>query len=211
MVKIQKYGVSEATDVELLACLFSGASEDARMRKAKKVFDTLGGLRQVVASSCHEIFSISGMNERDGYLVEAVQELLRRSNREENPIVLTSPTSAGGYLLNRCHGWTEEHFGILATNSRGFLIADRVIGRGTASAVLMSPREIYREALRVGAYSIICWHNHPSGEVSPSSEDQQLTRKLRDTGAALGIGFNDHIIVGHNKYYSFRAQERWDL
>ena len=139
-----------------------------------------------------------------------LQEVQRRSTRSFERPRITSPRSAGEYLLPKAQGWTEERFGMLALNAKGDLIADRVLAHGTATACLISPREFYREALRFGATSALAWHNHPSGDPSPSSEDRLLTKRLRSAGESLGVALSDHIVLGHGRYHSFRAAEGWD-
>jgi DNA repair protein RadC len=109
--------------------------------------------------------------------------------------MILSPHQATAYLRPRCTGWTEEHFGMLALNAKGELLADRELSRGTATGTLVSPREFFREALRYGA---------------SSREDFALTKRLRQAGADLGIPLSDHIIIGAEQSHSFRAAERWD-
>jgi DNA repair protein RadC len=141
----------------------------------------------------------------------AAQELCRRSRRGgQTPPRINSPRACGAYLLSRCHGWTEERFGLLALNSKGDLLADRILSQGTSNATLISPREFYREALRYGASTAVAFHNHPSGDPTPSREDILLTRRLRSAGEALGVPLGDHLIVGRDRFHSFRAAEGWD-
>ena len=99
---------------------------------------------------------------------------------------------------------------MLALNAKGELLADREISRGTATGTLVSPREFFREALRYGAVLALAWHNHPSGDPTPSMEDCILTKRLRQAGEGLGIPLSDHIIIGAEQSHSFRAAERWD-
>jgi DNA repair protein RadC len=110
----------------------------------------------------------------------------------------------------RCQGWTEERFGLLALNAKGDLLAERILSQGTATATLISPREFFREALRYGATTALAYHNHPSGDPTPSREDIQLTRRLQAAGESLGVPLADHLILGQNRYHSFRAAEGWD-
>jgi len=142
---------------------------------------------------------------------ESFIELVRRitSLRPERP-KLTSPKEAFAYFQTKALGWKTERFGILALNSRGFVIADRIISQGTATGTLISPKECFSEALRLGAISIIAYHNHPSGDPEPSAEDIQLTRRLRAAGEQIGIILADHIILGNQTCHSFRANEGWD-
>ena len=111
--------------------------------------------------------------------------------------------------MSQCSGLGEEQFGLLALNSKCELIADRVITKGTAIGTMISPREFFREALKYGAVSTIAYHNHPSGNIEPSREDIQLTKRLQDAGESLGVQLVDHIIVGSGQCYSFRASEGW--
>ncbi len=78
------------------------------------------------------------------------------------------------------------------------------------TATLVSPREFFREALRYGATSALAWHNHPSGDPTPSREDIALTGRLRAAGESLGVPLADHMVLGSDRWHSFRAAEGWD-
>lgn len=99
---------------------------------------------------------------------------------------------------------------MLALNAKGELLAERILSQGTATGTLISPREFFREALRFGATSALAFHNHPSGDPAPSHEDVQLTKRLRAAGESLGVPLADHLILGLERYHSFRAAEGWD-
>ena len=139
-----------------------------------------------------------------------LQEVQRRSSRSVERPRISSPRTAGTYLLPKAQGWTEERFGMLALNAKGDLIADRVLAHGTATACLISPREFFREALRYGATTALAWHNHPSGDPTPSREDCALTTRLRAAGESLGVPLADHMVLGRDTWHSFRAAEGWD-
>jgi DNA repair protein RadC len=100
-----------------------------------------------------------------------------------------------------------EHFVMLALNAKGKAIGFKVIGQGTVTACLASPREVYRAALALGASSIVVAHNHPSGDVEPSREDIALTERLERAGEALGVPLADHLIVSADyRFLSLRAR-----
>lgn len=140
-----------------------------------------------------------------------LREVIRRAGTTMTKDTrITSPRAAGAYLLTRCQGWTEERFGVLSLNAKGELLSDGVIGMGTATAVQISPREVFREALAHGASTCLVYHNHPSGDPTPSDADTQITRRIRNAGESVGIPLSDHIIVGGNRWHSFRAAEGWD-
>ena len=91
-------------------------------------------------------------------------------------------------------------------DSKCALLGDEVISVGTVNASLTSPREVFLAALKRGAVQIILLHNHPSGSPLPSRQDEEVTERIRLCGALLGIRLSDHIIIGDNRYYSFREE-----
>ena len=103
-----------------------------------------------------------------------------------------------------------EHFLLLALNAKGAVIGHKLCAQGTTTACLITPREFFRAALALGAVTALACHNHPSGDPAPSREDALLTNRLRSTGDTLGVPLADHIILGQDRHYSFRAEEGWD-
>ena len=97
----------------------------------------------------------------------------------------------------------QEHMKLLMLNSKAKLIGETDISKGTVNATIITPRELFIEALQKNAVSIIIMHNHPSGDPSPSKEDRLITRRIQEAGALIGIELLDHIIIGNNCYVSF--------
>jgi DNA repair protein RadC len=93
-------------------------------------------------------------------------------------------------------------------DSKCHLIGDGLLATGSVKSVQVSPREIFMLALRQGAVSVILLHNHPSGDPTPSRDDIYLTGRIRECGELLGIELSDHIIIGDNRYYSFRENKQ---
>ena len=141
---------------------------------------------------------------------EVLQELIRRWNIPLDLTKICSPRAATAYLLPRYGNSQVEVFGILALDAKGQVLAERVIATGTFTAVAISPREVFREALRFGASSVLAFHTHPSGICDPSREDELMTKRLRSAGESLGVPLADHIVVGSDTTHSFRAAEGWD-
>lgn len=204
----QGEGLSEP---ELLALLWgSGRKGQSAVELAQEVLASAGGLSGLMGLGLREWMALDGLGPARACQLWAAQELCRRMTRGASRPRITSPRAAGAYLLPRCAGWTEERFGLLALNARGDLLAERILSQGTVTATLVSPREFFREALRYGATSALAFHNHPSGDPSPSAEDVQLTRRLVASGESLGVPLSDHLVLGRETYYSFRAAEGWD-
>jgi len=201
----------ELSDADLLALIWgSGQKGRSVVEMGQEILSITGGLSGLMLLGLKELLDLPGLGPAKAGQLWAVQEIARRSKRGHSKIKISSPRAAGDYLLARCTGWTEEHFGLMALNSKCELIAERILSKGTVIGTMISPREFFREALRYGAVTVIAYHNHPSGNIEPSLEDTILTEKLRSAGESLGLKLVDHIIVGINEYYSFRTSEDWD-
>lgn len=98
----------------------------------------------------------------------------------------------------------EEHIYMIALNSSCKILGVFFLSKGTVSASLISPREIFMRAMLIGAVQIILCHNHPSGNIAPSESDMELTKRIKDSGMLLNICLTDHIIIGRDKYLSFK-------
>ena len=201
----------ELGDAELLALLWgSGQKGRSAVELAQEILGATGGLAGLLAQGLHDWKALPGLGTARACQLWASAELCRRSQRGPARPRITSPRAAGAFLLDRCHGWSEERFGMLALNAKGELLAERILSQGTTTATLISPREFFREALRFGATTALAFHNHPSGDPAPSHEDGQLTKRLRAAGESLGVPLADHIILGAERFHSFRAAEGWD-
>lgn len=201
----------ELSEADLLALLWgSGHRGHSAVELAQQALSRCGGLSGIMVQGLREWLAVPGIGPARACQLWAAQELCRRSQRGPARPRITSPRSAGDYLLSRCQGWSEERFGLLALNAKGELLAERMLSQGTSTGTLISPREFFREALRFGATTALAFHNHPSGDPSPSREDTQLTHRLRAAGDSLGVPLADHMILGQGCYHSFRAAEGWD-
>lgn len=199
------------SDADLLALLWgTGRQGRSAVELAQELLSRSGGLAGLWAFGLSDLTAQPGIGPARACQLWAAQELCRRSQRRGERTRITSPRAAGDYLLPRCHGWSEERFGLLALNAKGELLAERILSQGTATATMISPREFFREALRYGATSALAFHNHPSGDPSPSAEDRLLTKRLKAAGESLGVPLADHLILGEGRYHSFRAAEGWD-
>ena len=201
------YGPEALSDAQIIEAMLNRV----RPGRAEEILEQAGSMARLVAMGPSELQAL-GLTKAEMARFPILQEVHRRSTRGgfDRPRI-SSPRAAGTYLLPKVQGWTEERFGMLALNAKGDLMADRTLSQGTATATLISPREFFREALRYGATSALAWHNHPSGDPTPSREDIALTTRLRSAGESLGVPLADHMILGGNRWHSFRAAEGWDM
>ena len=200
------YGPEALSDAQIIEAMLNRV----RPGRAEEILRKAGSMSRLVAMGPSELQHL-GLSKGEMARFAILSEVHRRSTRGgfDRPKI-TSPRAAGTYLLPKVQGWTEERFGMLALDAKGQLLADRILSQGTATATLISPREFFREALRYGATSALAWHNHPSGDPTPSREDMALTTRLRSAGESLGVPLADHVVVGGDRWHSFRAAEGWD-
>ena len=130
--------------------------------------------------------------------------LVREPDPELAGIKIRLPEDAARFLMSRVKGLDREWFGTVLVNTRNRVIDVDVVSIGSLNGTLVTPREVFKPALLTNAAALVLWHNHPSGEVEPSSEDVALTRRLKHAGQVLGIKVLDHVIVTKDRYYSFQ-------
>lgn len=206
-----KNGPGSLSDAELLAIILrTGTAGESAVEVAKKVLAFSGGryngLLELQHMTMQELMSIRGIGQVKAVKLMCIAEL---SNRIANAISrqsvqFTKPeTVAACYMERLRHKETEQAI-LVMTDGRNHLIDDITISQGTVNASLISPREIFIHVLRHKAVNILLIHNHPSGDPSPSREDERLTVRLKEAANLLGIGFVDHIIIGDNQYTSMR-------
>ena len=121
--------------------------------------------------------------------------------------------AADVYSMARTLGLHEkdrEHFVVLLVDTKHKIVAAETVSIGTLNGSLIHPREVFKAAICASAAGVIAVHNHPSGDVQPSTEDRVVTKRLKDAGVLLGIPLVDHVIIGDNTFYSFRETEKGD-
>jgi DNA repair protein RadC len=117
---------------------------------------------------------------------------------------LATPAEIGGYLLPLYGGFREERFGVVMLDAKLRLIRAETLSVGSLDTSIAHPREIFRAATLASAASIALFHNHPSGDPTPSSDDVLLTTRLVAAGELMGIEVVDHVILGSGRWFSFR-------
>ncbi len=170
-------------------------------------FKTLSGLE---AASIPEICEPRGMGPTKAAQIKAALALARRLGREgtQPRPAFHSGADVYRFLSPAMKGLPHEEFRVLLLDTKHRLLRELSVSRGTLSGTAVDPREVFSEAVRERAAAVVCGHNHPSGDPSPSREDRALTGRLLDAGRLLGISLLDHVIVGREGYFSF-ADEGW--
>lgn len=196
----QSKGPEGMTEAGLLALLLrTGAKGVNAGDLGRQLMEHHLNLTQLAQASTEDLAQFKGIGRTKAQILKAALELGRRLAQEtldRRPEVRT-PEQAAKVLLPLAQSAVQEHFWVLILDTRYRLCRAPVeVSKGILDASLVHPREVFREAIRASARAVILAHNHPSGEVSPSSEDLRITRQLIDAGRILDIDVLDHVIVG---------------
>ena len=199
-------GVENLSDEELLAIILKTGSKEMSVKSLSSyILSSLGGIENLKKLNFHEVKKIKGIGEAKACTLVALIEIARRMNRKVASIIgtkLNTPLKIFEFYKSKINDNQEEFYCIYLDASKK-VIEEKLLFIGTANYSLVHPRDIFKEAYLLNSTGIICVHNHPSGEVKPSTEDINLTIRLKEIGVLLGIRIIDHIIIGDEKYYSF--------
>lgn len=155
----------------------------------------------------HAPTSVKGIGEKKKAKLFAVRELARRMMKVSPKIdVVHGPEDVAHFAMPRYRFEDKEHFAIVVLNTKNHIIAMPDISIGSLTASVVHPREVFREALKYPAASVILLHNHPSGDPSPSREDIAVTQRLAKAGKILDIPVLDHVIIGDNRFVSLKEK-----
>ncbi len=124
----------------------------------------------------------------------------------ENSPLFSTPEEAYRYMRPRYVNEYREHFDVLLMTNRNRLIRRHRVSTGSLTSSVVHPREVFHPVVRESAAGVIFVHNHPSGDPSPSREDVDITHRLRQVGEVLGIRIHDHIVCGHDRFFSFNRE-----
>jgi DNA repair protein RadC len=205
--RMQRQGPAALSHAELLAILLrTGTRNESAVRLAERILNECGGLRRFAERSWDELTHIRGIGPVKALQLQASIELGRRVARSRLPetVRITRPQDAADLLMEEMRHLREEHFVCLFLNTKNQVIGRQTLSIGSLNASVVHPREVYRAAIRRSSASILCAHNHPSGDPTPSSEDIQLTRRLAEAGELIGIELLDHLVIGDNRFISLK-------
>lgn len=133
-------------------------------------------------------------------------QLMREPSGTYQEVRLSRPADVFQYLRRELEYADQEHFLSIPVNTKNAVIGVHTVNIGTINQTVVTPRDIFKTAILSGATGIILAHNHPSGDPKPSPDDKNTTRLMADAGKILGINVIDHIIVGRDRYFSFKEQ-----
>ena len=203
--RLKIYGKSSLSNKELIAIILKTGTKDKSVNElALDILDKYG-IEELKDVSINSLTEIKGVGEVKALELIASIELGKRIflNRNKTLKKLDNPKNIYNHTKYLFYDQKQEYFYCLYFNNKQQLIGEKLLFKGTINRSVTHPREIFKEAYRLSASSIICMHNHPSNDITPSIEDIDFTNKLVSLGTIQGIPILDHIIVSDNNYYSF--------
>ncbi len=207
--KLIAMGANALSNAELLAILLRvGSRTESAVQLATRIITRSGGLRNLPNLSLEDLQENKGIGPDKAVTVKAALELGSRLATAPREVTgsITTPGQAADLFMEELRYKKKEYFKILLLNTKNHVISREEISVGSLSASIVHPREIFSVPLRKSAASVILFHNHPSGDPTPSQQDLEVTRRLVDAGNILGIAVRDHIIIGDGCFFSFREK-----
>jgi DNA repair protein RadC len=205
--KLERNGPAALGDNELLALLLGhGTAGASALSVAAALLTASGGVHGLTRMSRDEIAAVPGLGAALASRVQAGLELGRRTLTHRPPArpQIRTPEDAAVLLLPQYGAHPVERAGVVLLDARHRVLGVRLISVGSIDTSLVHPREVFRPAVTLGAAAIMLFHNHPSGDPTPSPEDYALTRRIVQAGAVVGIRVIDHVILADARYCSVR-------
>lgn len=204
--RLYNYGSEYLSDEELISIILKTGSKNYSVKEvALKLLETVGSIDKLKDIGISTLTNIEGIGIVKAIELKAAIELGRRvyKSKIEDKIKLNNAISIYDYFKDVLGDKKQEYFYCVYLDTKGNYLGKKCLFIGTINNSLVHPREIFKEAYLLSANGIICIHNHPSGDVSPSKEDNLITMKIKEIGIIHGINLIDHVIIGNNCYYSF--------
>lgn len=202
-------GPNALSNQEIIALLLgSGTRSESVLQLATRVLQHFDGLRLLKEASIKELMDIHGIGVAKAVQIMAAMELGKRIQQFtiEDRYTIRSPEDVANYVMEEMRHLQQEHFVCLYLSTKNHVLHKKTIFIGSLNASIVHPREVFKEAFRYSAASIVVLHNHPSGDASPSQEDIEVTKRLDQCGRMLGIDLLDHIIIGDNRFCSMKEK-----
>lgn len=211
--KCLEQGANSLSNTELLAVLLRTGTKGMNVLELADYI--LGpdcgdsGILNIHHCTLDKLKSIKGIGSVKAVQILCISELAKRlaKTTAKKGLILSHPSTIANYYMEEMRHQKQEHMKLLMLNTKSKLLGEKNISKGTVNASLVSPRELFIEALDKQAVAIILVHNHPSGDPSPSNNDILLTKRVQEAGKLIGIELLDHIIIGNNCYISFAEQK----
>ena len=205
--KLLANGADSLTDAELLALIIrtgDSATKASAVDLARALLSRFGSLRKLAAASIAELSQQAGIGPAKAAEIQALFQIARRfvDQRIQPGDAYCCAEDAFHHFHERLCDYRKEVFLALLLDSKNRLIREVKISEGSLSASIVHPREVFAPILKESAAAVLFVHNHPSGDPTPSHEDIEITKRLKQVGDLMGVRVLDHIIIGRGEYIS---------
>ena len=206
--RLVKFGEQVLSTQELLQLILGrGIAGESVAVTAQKLLSQFGSLQRLAEASIEELSLIKGIGLAKAAQIKAAFEIGRRLSTQAVPYKsteLTDPEKVYRLIKSKLKDYHKEHFYIIVLNSRNWSVAE--VSIGSLDASIVHPREVFAEAIKNKAASVIFVHNHPSGDPEPSEGDLVITKRLVEAGKILDIEIIDHVIITKDKFLSMKQE-----
>jgi len=206
--RLLKWGADGLSTAELIAIIIkTGGKDKSALELAREALMRFSTLKEIEDAAVAEFDNIKGIGSAKIAQIKAAFELGRRllqsdKNTGPMPPVFRNSREVYEYFRTRFYGLKKERFLCAMLDAKNRVFRETIISEGTLTSSLVHPREVFREAIKEAAASVLFVHNHPSGDPNPSRDDIDITRRLVETGRVIGINVIDHIVISDAAYLS---------
>jgi DNA repair protein RadC len=209
--KLLAKGSHSLTETELLAIILrngNASTGESAIDHARLLLNQFGGLKGIDDASASEISAVKGIGPAKVAQLKACLEIGKRigSQKWETGQPLHSAEDVFQHFRENLGREKRELFYVVLLNNKNRKIREVKISEGSLTASLVHPREVYNPVIRESAAGVIFVHNHPSGDPAPSPEDIDITKRLKEVGDVMGVRVLDHVVIGHDRYFSFNER-----
>ena len=200
-------GVESLSSEELLAIILrTGTKNKSVIELSTELISNAGSIKNLSNYTFEQLSKFNGVGKSKAAILISLFELAKRINKSVDSLInikANNPSIIFEYYKELLKDKKQEYFYAIYLNTKNRIIKDKLLYIGTINYSVVHPREVFKEAYLAGASSIILIHNHPTGNVLPSSNDIDTTKRLIEIGEIMGLKVVDHIIIGKDKYYCF--------
>jgi DNA repair protein RadC len=210
--KLLSRGPETLSDAELLAILLrTGGRGASAVDQGRAIIERFGDFRRLAAAGVGELCAVKGVGRVKAAQILAALEIAKRYGEYEFKPgqALRGSGDVYAHFRERLASEKREHFYAVLLDNKHRKIKDISVSQGSLTASIVHPRDVFASVVREAAAAVVFVHNHPSGDPTPSKEDIEITRRLREVGELMGVRVLDHIVVGNGRYVSFVDDGYW--
>ncbi len=202
-------GATQLSNAELLAIVLrTGTKDESALQLSHRLLKQVDGLQHLNHLTVEELMTFKGIGKHKAVLVLATIELGKRISAAK-AVKLTrilSPEDCVAFISPELKHLCQEHFVVLFLDTKNQVMSKKTVFIGSLNRAIVHPREVFCEAIKRSSASIVCVHNHPSGDPTPSEQDISLTHRLVEAGELIGIKVLDHLIIGEDCFISLKEK-----